>query len=134
MIGREQVDDRFLTHSRPGLCGKLAVDPHLTGEDEGAGSLARRSEAPLDQKRVEADRLFQLWRASTHRTIAGNWPVSPSGASAASARSAQSAASRRDSSRPNKAGYVGLPAAASFPAVLPRSEDAPSTSRMSSTI
>ena len=37
-------------------------------------------------------------------------------------------------SRPNSDGYVGLSSAASFPAVLPSSSGAPSTSRMSSTI
>ena len=45
-----------------------------------------------------------------------------------------SAASVRERSMPNSDGYVGLLAAASLPAVLPSSFDAPSTSRMSSTI
>src|SRR5262249_48252777 len=71
--------------------------------------------------------------STTHRAMPGRW-LSGNSWSAASARWAHSSAMRRDSARPYSAGYVGLPAAASLPAVFPRSADAPATSRMSSTI
>ncbi len=129
----------------PALVTGCPSTTHLAGQDQRARALARRREAALDDELIEADawhRLVRLKSDSTfdRSTIHRPMPSEPRigdrrpRRAGCSARSRHSCAIRRDASTPYIAGYVGLPAAASLPAVLPRSAEAPSTSRMSSTI
>jgi len=69
------------------------------------------------------------WAISARRLRSSGVP-----ARAATAASAASCAMRFDASRPNRDGYVILPAAASLPAVLPSAWPSPTTSSTSSTI
>ena len=58
MIGRDQLDARVGGDRRAGLRDDLAVDRHLAGENQRARALARRREAALDERHVEARLCF----------------------------------------------------------------------------
>ena len=95
--------DRHLGVAREGgarFGDGLAVDAHVSREDERARPLAGRGKPALDEQRIETKPVLQLVRPTTQRAIAGNWPPSPASSSAAIARVMQSAARRRDSSIP----------------------------------
>jgi hypothetical protein len=71
MIGFDKRYNRVDRDGGPGFGCLLAVNLHVSGEDQGPRALARRCEAALDQERVEPLLLFlQLVRWITQPTMA----------------------------------------------------------------
>ena len=103
MIGHVERDARRRPRRRsPALRRRLAVDPHLAGEDQRARALARRGEPALDEQRVEADRASSMRArhdpSRDRRQLAAEAGRRAAPASALLRRT--SAARRRDSSSP----------------------------------
>ena len=72
MVGRIQCDHRPGGHAGPRLGRGLAVDSHLSGQDQRPRPLARGRQATFDEHRVEPIPFLQCVRATTHRAIAGS--------------------------------------------------------------